>query len=427
MWGEGAARCVRRAAVPSAERKMAVEVDASLVVEPPLPPPSLAAAAGYDGGRGLPPLVHRRRMLAMDVDNATPWPELASDCASPSHRTGHADSLKHSLLKATDASMLEGETPLLSPVSPSPISATVCAEEQPVDQLHFSERALQEESLIRVLPRREFSIDERGIVVLECEEAPPSSYDPDLADFATHQDVVEAWKRCRQYRAEFSVLRAALTDQLNLANLVKNGSGYRDPPPSPTKRFKAKILIGGEDAENLGMADRLHFQYRDLCLDLGLPATTLACHALSVIGKGGRELPEEFSGRALLGNRCAEALFKTLAEALAGRTAGTYGIDDINLNRLDLGSQGLGNEAALALAQLLPHVPKLHELILSRNHISETGGLAIMRQVRVHPGLVCVCLDMNPVPSWIRVKIEDALSKRRESMLNRSSEAKTAP
>merc|ERR1712113_606192 len=116
-----------------------------------------------------------------------------------------------------------------------------------------------------------------------------------------------------------------------------------------------------------------------------------------------------------MGNRGAEALF--LALTSSGSTSeseskGHGGAVFADLRNLDLAGQGLGNEAASALATLLPLCPRLTVLDISRNHISETGAHSIVTEVIKHQGLVRVNMEGNPVPSHLRLRLKDTLAAR---------------
>merc|ERR1711879_851698 len=85
-----------------------------------------------------------------------------------------------------------------------------------------------------------------------------------------------------------------------------------------------------------------------------------------------------------------------------------------DLRTLDLHGQGIGNEGAAAMAHFLSRCPRLRVMNLSKNHISETGLQKLMEEVKVHPSLDIPNIDMNPVPSWQRLRLKQLLEYRRD-------------
>jgi len=88
-----------------------------------------------------------------------------------------------------------------------------------------------------------------------------------------------------------------------------------------------------------------------------------------------------------------------------------------DLKRLELPGQGIAYEAVTALADILPQLPSLMLLDLSRNKITEKGALRLLQAIESHPALKDVKLDGNPVPSWIRVRLANMLSVREEQRM----------
>lgn len=135
---------------------------------------------------------------------------------------------------------------------------------------------------------------------------------------------------------------------------------------------------------------------------------------MAALAWGGNKLPEDLTQTAYLGNRCAEALFLTFVSTVesAQDVPGASGSLLTELKELDLSGQGLANEAAKALAELISYCPKLRVLNLSRNNISKAGARAILAMVAAHPTLEQVNLDGNPMPSWIRVHVKEIMKTR---------------
>lgn len=185
-------------------------------------------------------------------------------------------------------------------------------------------------------------------------------------------------------------------------------------------------------------------EYQALCSRLRMPAKPLACVALKVLDHGGEALPKEFSRRCYLGNREAEAFFVALnrggarhgnnRSAVPGE-ASPGGVELFaqgegerssssrshlsNLRRLDLAGQGLANEAAWALADMLPLCTQLSVLDVRRNLISEKGAYQLLKVIQEHHCIREVHIEGNPTPSFIRVRLAETLSKRNNQLKNK--------
>merc|ERR1712093_963191 len=83
-----------------------------------------------------------------------------------------------------------------------------------------------------------------------------------------------------------------------------------------------------------------------------------------------------------------------------------------DIEELDLAGHGVGNEAAEALADLLQYLPNLQGLNLARNSVSERGMHLLLPQIERHPTLVRVSVELNPVPSFLRVKLKEILTNK---------------
>ena len=81
---------------------------------------------------------------------------------------------------------------------------------------------------------------------------------------------------------------------------------------------------------------------------------------------------------------------------------------------IDLSGNGLGNEAAKLLAEMLPELPYVKSVNLSENNISNLGAQALLNAFKAHPALVQLQLDLNPLPSYLRVKISQEAARKRE-------------
>lgn len=294
------------------------------------------------------------------------------------------------------------------------------------DRITLSERAERETRFIKVLPNREVSLDEDGKASFEgapvaAEARYHAVVEGELGELAERQEVWSSW---RQVREDLELVRSELIKRgVNLdapADHLSNHQAYERPP---TPDWLARRRWGEEEGLEEEKGVDAHTQYRRICLALGLPPSPTACEALHVIDKGTAALPQALSGRAYLGNRGAQALF--LALAASGADDERPDRDGVGgalaeLRSLDFSGQGVGNEAAAALAALLPFCRNLGELTLSRNHISESGAKALFRAIEAHPALHTVSLDTNPVSSRIRVRLRQLLAARQETVDTRT-------
>eukprot|EP00928_Gymnodinium_smaydae_P078106 TRINITY_DN6173_c0_g3_i1.p1 TRINITY_DN6173_c0_g3~~TRINITY_DN6173_c0_g3_i1.p1 ORF type:complete len:718 (-),score=193.29 TRINITY_DN6173_c0_g3_i1:63-2156(-) len=371
--------------------------------------------------RGRRPQFNGRVLIPALDSEVMVQPELALDVMSPVAGSNTSPSARGG---RTPASRRGSQARLSTSSTPGAERKVHLESAEDLPQpIFFEERAVREAALVHLLPEREFSIDDEGQLVLEAVEA--VRFEPTLADFTTQKDSAEAWKVQRDLRVDLAIVRNQLLDTLLTANgMPAKAFGTREPVPSPSRRERLRSSVKSA-AYSSDVIDDIAGSYgerfRELCTERGLRPSELACVALSAIAKGERKLPMEFNGRAYLGNRCAEALFETLAADLFAPVDG-FSQDDpaqmvphrvLDLRALDFSGQGLGNEAAVALAQLLPCCPTLQELNLARNNISEHGAHRLLKQIQKHPALDSVSLDRNPVPSWIRVRITETIAKRR--------------
>eukprot|EP00929_Paragymnodinium_shiwhaense_P002269 TRINITY_DN102483_c0_g1_i1.p1 TRINITY_DN102483_c0_g1~~TRINITY_DN102483_c0_g1_i1.p1 ORF type:complete len:503 (-),score=117.31 TRINITY_DN102483_c0_g1_i1:60-1568(-) len=312
------------------------------------------------------------------------------------------------------------------------------------ERINYSERALREASLLEMLPWREFTFDENGkLLVVMDDEAQPSATQGPVGEDA---ESAEAWKSFKQRRIDLALIRShfaewisihgsrkPLPQQVESQVSVPQADGlqltaWSSPPPTPSyksarPRGAARMKMAKSRDLQSNDTHRTHVddKFRDRCAELGIPAHQLACQAVAAIETGGMALPRDFKTTAYLGNRCAEALFWTFVRAC--ESSGVTPMCNLSeLKALDLSGQGIANEAAKALSELLEYCPKLEELNLARNSISEAGAKALLSIVSVHPRLVDVCLDHNPMPSWIRVKIRD-ITKKRQQMFEKFDKA----
>lgn len=152
-----------------------------------------------------------------------------------------------------------------------------------------------------------------------------------------------------------------------------------------------------------------------------LPAKPLVCKALQALDEQERSLPLEFSKGCYLGNREARAVFLALGycpwlddeNIFEGRDqVGNQLLD--SLERLDLAGQGIADDAAAALAELLPRCKNLQSLDVRWNQISERGAFQLVRTVENHESVKEVRFDGNPTPSWLRVRLAKFLESRRK-------------
>merc|ERR1719296_574612 len=168
-------------------------------------------------------------------------------------------------------------------------------------------------------------------------------------------------------------------------------------------------------------------RYQAICRRQRLPAKPLACKALQALDEEGEALPAEFSKQCYLGNREARAFFLALGESASkGYGGGANTAPDASqaegghrtldsLRRLDLAGQGIANEAAWALAELLLLCKRLLVLDLRWNQISEKGAFQLVRAIEKHAALRQVHLEGNPAPSYLRVRLAAALAARSQA------------
>jgi len=344
------------------------------------------------------------------------------------------------------------ETESSGPVSPGTHSVNWVTDVSE-SEMCLSEQALRETQLLHVLPTREFTLDQWGKVEIDesaaaaaltrssrvAEQFEEAMADVEFADVAAAEDLTapstpfEVLQALRQEHRDLLAVRAALREEELLGNIVGGlesmSAGRRvtegecpqglppgsEPPPSPNvvvRRPKSTTSDNLLSNITLSAAERLH----RTCELLGLPPKPAVCRAFRMLENGRDALPQDFSGRTYLGNRNAQALFLALVrdideEAPEAETGLLKG-----LRSLELAGQGLGNDAALALAQLMPRCPGLCELNLARNHISETGALRLLQEATVHPSLVRVNLELNSVPSWVRVRLREVLAERQAAL-----------
>merc|ERR1719326_2727113 len=191
---------------------------------------------------------------------------------------------------------------------------------------------------------------------------------------------------------------------------LPNGS---EPPPPPAVQRRRRVVKTEDENEDgggncpLAVDDR----YLNACAVLGLQSKPVVLKALRTVEQGAQSLPVTVTHGSYLGNRGGQALF--LALAADSEDIGVDMGELRELRNLDLQGQGLGNEAAIALASLLARCPRLRSVNLARNHISETGAMKLMYEIQTHPSLDMLNLDQNPVPSWIRVRLKEMLATRK--------------
>mmetsp|Transcript_71086 Transcript_71086/g.159649 ORF Transcript_71086/g.159649 Transcript_71086/m.159649 type:complete len:439 (+) Transcript_71086:74-1390(+) len=294
-------------------------------------------------------------------------------------------------------------------------------------KLNLSERAERESQLVDTLPAREFFMDEEGKINFASAEMdlPAIRNARHLEWQSDISESVERWRAWRQIRGELALARSSCFEA-GISSHAGNGLGGRgsEPPPSPDRERTRKLKTAQRnDSKETGNLEHADVRYRNMCGDLKLPASPIACHALRTLDGGAEALPKDFAIRAYLGNRGAEVLFMALASAPAqpqeGEDPDSIGLMPTaaelpELKRLDLAGQGLGNEAAAALAHLLPKCTRLESLDLNKNHISERGANILLQEVASHPTISHVSLDMNPVPSYMRVRLKELLTEKEE-------------
>lgn len=260
----------------------------------------------------------------------------------------------------------------------------------------FSERAVREGMLASMIAGA-FWINEQGQLEMEDSvvRACVGLEDLETESAAALQEYCqEEQRRLADLACVRSQLReAALLGRMAAACITRQeGESFSavtehasEPPPSPApwQRQQQQQQVHREGPEE---------RYRAACASLGVKCQEELCEALR---RGGRSF--RLQKHQYLGNRGAQALLPGLSELQ-------------ELRHLDLAGQGLGNEAAVCLAQQLPG--QLRELDLSRNQISEKGAQQLLAHIRHHPTLVRVSLDENPTPSWVRVKLRGILAER---------------
>lgn len=328
--------------------------------------------------------------------------------------------------------------------------------------LAFSERAVLETRLLEALPFRELTLSENGKVEIdgpyEMQEKNHSILDelwhielvqselqeaPHLEQGAAHMEVrtmlFEAWCEWSQRSKDLHAVREELREQAllghisaNLMGLVAAAGGVvtatsnvslgvgvgvgtsqeplgSEPPPTPVvqRRRRQRELDAG--ASGLPVDQR----YQHACTFVGLHAKPMVVHALRQLEGGQQSLPHNFSMQAYLGNRGAQALLLALAADMEEEKE----LHDLNeLRTLNLAGHGIGNEAADALCKLMPRCPRLQAVDLSRNHISEAGAHRLLEEVMAHPCIASVKLDQNPVPSWLRLRLKQVVSTRKNDL-----------
>jgi len=344
-------------------------------------------------------------------------------------------------------------------------------EEEMQWELVLSARATQETALIEVLQTREFTLDEYGRVEIDDHmqagvlarrraELPGDLSFEDIGSEIT-SDPMEIAKSPRsraprkshrvssgvgddlgvsydtfcdwyQRQVHLNFIRQSLQEQsvlgsisASIKSIVTSPGGNlvsgsvpdsnmiepiplgSEPPPSPALQRRRRDVSDEAqlDVVPSGVDDR----YLHACSELGLHSKPMVLKALRAVEGGSSSLPPELTQGSYLGDRGAQAFFQTLAG------------DDCNevnelrdMRTLDLHGQGIGNDAAAAVAQFLPRCPHLRVLNLSKNHISELGMQKLMEEVQVHPSLDVLNIDMNPVPSWQRVRLQELLQSRRD-------------
>lgn len=396
----------------------------------------------------LPPLTVTKALPASALDLSLEDDESGSCCLAKAGHGQHAVAWQRTRLEqaslppsplSAGASRSRDAQP---PPHTLPVDDALLAPGESADgsRLVLSERAVREMAFVDMLPTREFWMDEYGRVLFDSAftgHGVPLALQSELVDLA---ESAESWKAWRQRRVDVSLLRAQLIEHgvaaaghrqtLNTSGPIPGSERHSSPActggQSRRRSQEKEVKEGletpgglGEDgsAAVTGIAD----QYRCACEDAGVPESPIAYHALCTLDGGGDAFPKDFSGRAYLGNRGAQVLFASML-AVADAAMAAVGADadqsttDPSLSKLrelHLAGQGIGNEAALLLATLLPRCPQLCELDLCRNHISEKGAYRLLQQVAAHPRLVDVRIDENPAPSWVRVRLKELLEARR--------------
>jgi len=305
--------------------------------------------------------------------------------------------------------------------------------EPPLDtsRLVLSERAAWETKMIRALDAEDITFDQDGIVDSDDHETLGELVrlrrvaDVEMAEVA---ESVDAWRAWRNERTEIALLRTQLieagiqsntvaSDKISTRTKFKRGRA----PPSPVMRFVRRSVNNDKPRIDGEVFMKTDERYDDMCHDLGLATSAQGHQTFQLLKMGSAALQTNLANRAYLGNRGAQAVFLALVSMSSRGPQEADQCDLQELRALDFSGQGLGNEAASALAALLPHCMKLGDLNLSRNRISETGAAKLLQVIQIHPHLVSVCLDSNPVPSWIRVRLKEILHERQVELLSRSA------
>jgi hypothetical protein len=337
-------------------------------------------------------------------------------------------------------------------------------------ELVLSERARWETDLQQMLQTREFTINNMGHVEIDeriqdghnARSASSSYGEPSIEDmvadkpgegavFIDRKDdaaYFEAWKEWKQRQVNLQQIRSELQEQAKHGNIAASrivlvtaaslgkcdpSSGNVDssdvagtsistveplpsgsePPPTPAARHMKKMPVVAKKKED-GVRGRppVDERYLNACTTLGLHSKQEVLKALRAVEEGEQSLSMEFRHKAYLGNRGGQAMF--LALVSDSEDAGADAVELQGLCSLELQGQGLGNEAAIALASLLPRCPSLQSVNLARNHISETGVQTLLHVVQSHPSLESFNVEENPVPSWLRVRLKEVLSASKE-------------
>jgi len=365
-----------------------------------------------------------QRLVETTIAKAAAFPEPKAP-PSPFRAYDLADDLYEPAL-AADNSILSGSGRHQLQPPPLPTHVPGCDDDL---ILRLSQRAQWESRLVDILPSREFQLDEAGLVdFCGLGAADLSASGKKLAELERPIDPqVEELLPAIKSTFEQVMGTSWQVDPNDEEDLTEAGAEQRhrgsEPRPSLAKAWsdlkEADEGGGGgggvvRPSKSVEQAQTVDDHYHQLCRDLRLPSSEAAARALQVIGLGGAELPKDLASKGYLGNRGAQALFLALASCPAhSEDCRESGAIFQELRRLDLSGQGLGNEAALALAELLPKCPALQSMDVSRNHISEKAAQRLVQAVELHPTIEEVKIDANPIPSWLRIRLQSALRKRK--------------
>jgi len=303
-------------------------------------------------------------------------------------------------------------------VAPDPASLDQ-GNEKESSTLELSARAEFESRLVGILPSREFTLDDEGKVDGDL------VYDNEARTRrAEDRQVMELLPALR------SSLERGLATQGAEVVLVEDGAVVGIEPRPSLVRTATRSRHDEGDVSSFAedLSECIDERYKQLCRRMRLRVSPVACRALQTLGLGGEAMPKEFAGKGYLGNRGAKAVFLALGKGeLLGDDAGQppecesdffeHGLK--HLKRLDLVAQGIGNDAALALADALPQLPSLTALDVSRNHISKTGAHQLLLAIERHDALREVKIDGNPVPSWIRVRLAEVMERQAQASISR--------